>query len=1002
MSNANIRLTTKVILALLIMGMFITILPASAAYAADYDHQPENAQENDTNSLKMLDPADISFVSKSDTAYTNKINETIDGTKAEGVRFTFTLRAGMSSFREAEFLERNMPQIRIYDDKGAIAAQYSEGNGDLKYLGNNGSAEKRELYIGVDQGVLDTGDYTLVFGRDICGNNTAKILNYDIIFQFHVRAAPELSVMIQQAEDFVCKVTQPDETGNDKIDDQAPGCYPQAALEALNTSIKEAKGHLGTTGEDAASEELYKALRTFKDARNFEISDFSISGITAKVAVGDSGKALASITAVPDESQYKKVIWSVVKQREDDSAKEVAADNLLVDESTGRWIAAYRGTVCIKATCVKNPKLAEYREVMIDSPEGVVAVNLPDESTRLQTLIEKTGMDINEITSVKVFTSGTGKLTAEDLAYLKSLHKLADLDLKETALETVPAEAFAGHTNLTKVALPNTVITIGDRAFSNCGKLSEIEIPSSVTKLGNSIFDGCNALQTAMKIHAVSPPEYPQNGILSSRIKTIEVPYGCAKDYQDKTGWNSFIIKEGNRQTLYVKVDAPGTLEEASAQQLVKQGITDDQVTDLVISSPEDVQLSRGKDVDTYLKTHFLNATTIDLSQTGLEQNKCNANTFRERISLKYIILPETTENIGTQSFYGCGNLREITIPKSVTSIGNAAFGECDKLGGPIIVEPETPPDFDGIIFPTCVKEIIVPSQSVSRYKKETTWGQFKILPQISIRLSAANISVEAPSEKTLTASVKTYGNCGDTVFWKSSNASVASVSSATGTTITVKALKPGTAVITARDVTGSVTATCKVTVRALNAPKVKAASAGYNKNKVTWTGVSGAAGYTLYRCGKSGVIQKSWSFPASARSHIDTGRATGTAYYYKVRAYKTVNGTRYQGDYSSVVSAKPVPAKVTGVKAKKGGVRKIKVTWKKVTGASGYTVARSLKKTKSYKTVKTVKSGKTVKYTTGKLKKGKRYYFKVRAYRSVKGKKVYGAYSSVVSYKAK
>ena len=54
------------------------------------------------------------------------------------------------------------------------------------------------------------------------------------------------------------------------------------------------------------------------------------------------------------------------------------------------------------------------------------------------------------------------------------------------------------------------------------------------------------------------------------------------------------------------------------------------------------------------------------------------------------------------------------------------------------------------------------------------------------------------------------------------------------------------------------------------------------------------------------------------------------------------------------------------------------------------------------YSKVKDVKSGKTVKYTKSSLKKKKTYYFKVRTYRKVSGKKVYSSYSSVKSVKVK
>ena len=94
------------------------------------------------------------------------------------------------------------------------------------------------------------------------------------------------------------------------------------------------------------------------------------------------------------------------------------------------------------------------------------------------------------------------------------------------------------------------------------------------------------------------------------------------------------------------------------------------------------------------------------------------------------------------------------------------------------------------------------------------------------------------------------------------------------------------------------------------------------------------------------------------------------------------------------------LPSKVTGVKltAKK---KAMKVAWKKTVGASGYKVYRATSKKGKYTCVKTA-SSKTTSFTNKKLKKNKKYYYKVCAF--VKsGKKTYnGAYSTVVMKKAK
>ena len=76
-----------------------------------------------------------------------------------------------------------------------------------------------------------------------------------------------------------------------------------------------------------------------------------------------------------------------------------------------------------------------------------------------------------------------------------------------------------------------------------------------------------------------------------------------------------------------------------------------------------------------------------------------------------------------------------------------------------------------------------------------------------------------------------------------------------------------------------------------------------------------------------------------------------------------------------------------------------VKITWNKVKTAKGYQIKYSAKK--NMKGAKTATSGSLSKKIT-KLKPGKRYYFKVRAYKTADGSRIYGGWSSTKSVKVK
>lgn len=101
--------------------------------------------------------------------------------------------------------------------------------------------------------------------------------------------------------------------------------------------------------------------------------------------------------------------------------------------------------------------------------------------------------------------------------------------------------------------------------------------------------------------------------------------------------------------------------------------------------------------------------------------------------------------------------------------------------------------------------------------------------------------------------------------------------------------------------------------------------------------------------------------------------------------------------------NTKTVKPKKTSIKKLSKGKKKFTVTWAKVSGVKGYQIQYSSdKKFKKNNKSVTVTKQKTTKATVKKLKSKKKYYVRVRTYKTVNGKKIYSSWSKVKSVKTK
>lgn len=155
-----------------------------------------------------------------------------------------------------------------------------------------------------------------------------------------------------------------------------------------------------------------------------------------------------------------------------------------------------------------------------------------------------------------------------------------------------------------------------------------------------------------------------------------------------------------------------------------------------------------------------------------------------------------------------------------------------------------------------------------------------------------------------------------------------------------------------------------------------------------SWNKKSVADGFQIYMTKQSDSkkFKNKWSYNTSyntgTASMNNTKIKLGAFYSAKIRPYVTLYGTnkKVYGDWSNVITFGSRPKDVDA----KQSSSSIKVSWTKVTGATGYEIYASTSSSKGYVKVATVKGGSkkncTIKKFKNKaLKSGKYYWISVR-----------------------
>lgn len=182
-----------------------------------------------------------------------------------------------------------------------------------------------------------------------------------------------------------------------------------------------------------------------------------------------------------------------------------------------------------------------------------------------------------------------------------------------------------------------------------------------------------------------------------------------------------------------------------------------------------------------------------------------------------------------------------------------------------------------------------------------------------------------------------------------------------------------------------------------------KIASKSEQKVNLCWSKNNIADGYSIEKYDTKSKKYKIYK-NVNTNSVTVSGLSPSTYYKFRVRAYKVINGKTHYGAYSEVLSVKTSAIKVSGTSlysmTKKTAAFTAK--WRKQSSANGYQLQYST--FSSFESAKNISfsKNKTTSATVMNLKGGKKYYVRIRCYKTIGKKKYYSSWSKAKTVKVK
>ncbi|MBQ7597893.1 MAG: DUF4474 domain-containing protein [Clostridia bacterium] len=190
-----------------------------------------------------------------------------------------------------------------------------------------------------------------------------------------------------------------------------------------------------------------------------------------------------------------------------------------------------------------------------------------------------------------------------------------------------------------------------------------------------------------------------------------------------------------------------------------------------------------------------------------------------------------------------------------------------------------------------------------------------------------------------------------------------------------------------------------KLTIKPAKVKGLTLKDAGPTKLKLAWKAADGASAYELYQRNEK-TLEYELLDTVKGTTYTVSGLQPSNTYRFAVKSVAAYKGNTLRSGFSAVLTAETILGTITGFDCTLDSGNHLFLSWNALKGAQGYQIEKSANGNDGWKmiadTKETVYEASAVE--SGKaLSKGSKYFYRVRAYATEDGAKVYTDYTDVV-----